>query len=409
MSTLWRQIWDDHSELFITGDWQECPGEKIKAWRLPLKYSYYSGGNTTLRAGIIASDTVVREDDFLLAGLMWGNRVSNGAKTVLYFIAPNYSPFFLQTITKIGGNLTARAVYWRERLSPSLYLIPEKTTSSIEHFLGEERPDWEHWSRGLNPVARQQAEIIRDFFENLQDRKVRIEVKPQSVLFTWGDFEIAEVIRKGKKFELLSKTKWEKNPEKSARWQKVGWVDFNDQLNPEFRETIFEILEHLESVEKSNRLNNLERLRLLLRQGRGIIPSLWGEPWEWPWLPKDRSELWTAELGHWFYFQGNTQLSVVQPILERPLYNASLSLILTSVLENSMLLKDAKDLSGQVLRWDQRIQWLTTQENSEELRRVQCWLKKPEQFPIWVLPKDWRTSGLSRLVNRINIRIEEAE
>lgn len=203
MSITWNMIWEAHPDAFIVKNLKEYPDDKKKASRLPAQFAYFMGGETTLRVGIIASSSVPREEEFLLAGLLWGNRLSNGAKTVIYYVAPNFSTSFLTGLTKIGGTIFARAVYWREKLSPSLYPIPEKQTSNQPRYvLGEERPDWKRWAEGLNPVVRQQLTTVRSFFSHLAARRVRIEIKPQSISFLWGHFEIAEVRRKGKKFEL---------------------------------------------------------------------------------------------------------------------------------------------------------------------------------------------------------------
>ena len=193
-------------------------------------------GETALRAGIIASSTVTHEEDLLLAGMLLGNRLSNGAKTVIYYIAPDFSPAFLHTITKIGGNLSVRAVYWREKLKPSLYLIPDQNTQRtlISASLAEERPNWDSWGKGLNPVTRQQLKVVQVFFESLAVRRIKVEFKPQTIIFLWGNIEIAEVKRKGKKFELMTKTKWEKDHNQVTKWLKPGWVDAFGKLNAEF-------------------------------------------------------------------------------------------------------------------------------------------------------------------------------
>jgi len=403
VSTSWQDTWEAHSDIFVVRNWQECPAEKRKTWRLPAKFSYFMGGETTLRAGMVVSPTQPREEEFLLAGVLWGNRLSNGAKTVLYFVAPDFSPFFLQVLGKIGGNLTAKAVYWREKLKPSLYLIPERNyipaNPGSYPALGEERPDWRRWGQGLNPVARQQLEIVRQFFAGLTGRRVRAELKPQQILFLWGDFEIAEVVRKGKKFELISRTKWEKNPERAQSWQKAGWVDISGRLNQDFCLAIEDILRYLEGQEASNSLPRGSLLRLWLGEGGGVVASLWGNPWQWPWLPKERGDF-ASELSQWFCFQANGQLSVVCPILEKPLAVASSSILLAEVLEHSSLLRTAVNEQGEKLVWDGRVHWLTVPDLVEELRRWYCWLKRPEQFPIWTLAQDWQTQGIHELHSR---------
>jgi len=376
--------------------------EKRKTWRLPAKFSYFMGGETTLRAGMIVSPIQPREDEFLLAGVLWGNRLSNGAKTVLYFVAPDFSPFFLQVLGKIGGNLTARAVYWREKLNPSLYLIPDRqygpANPALYQSLGEERPDWRRWGQGLNPVAQQQLEIVRRFFAGLSSRRVRAEIKAQQILFLWGDFEIAELVRKGKKFELMSRAKWEKNSERAQTWQKAGWVDISGRLNPDFCLAIEDMLSFLEGQEADGTLSSEHLLRLLLGEASGVVTSVWGNPWPWPWLPKERGDFIT-ELGQWFFFQADGQLSAVCPILTKPLAAASSSILLAEVLVHTSLLRTAVNEQGEKLIWDGRVHWLTVQDHVQELRRWHCWLKMPEKFPIWTLAQDWQTNGIKELTS----------
>lgn len=398
MSITWNMVWEAHPEVFIAQNWAECPEDKKKANRLPTQYSYFTGGETTLRVGIIASSSIVREEEFLLAGVLWGNRLSNGAKTVIYYVAPDFSREFLKSISKIGGSISARAVYWREKLTPSLYLIPEERHGIQSRYpLGEERPDWKRWSQGLNPVAYQQLMIVNKFFTELSTRRIRIEFKQQYIALLWGNFEIAEVRRNGKKFELSTKVKWLKNRELSVKWQKSGWVDASGSLNNEFCLVIYSILDYLESLEDEGKLRSQDLLSLLLHQGDGVLKSLWGSPWSWPWLPKERSENSLLELEQWYYFQGNGQLSIICPVFEKPLMKASRSIILSSVLEKSLLLVHAKDEFGAPLVWDGRIHWLTTLSIEDELRRWYCWLKTIDNFPIWTLPEDWKEKGIYEL------------
>jgi len=398
VSITWNIIWEGHPDIFITNNWLECPEDKIKENRLSPLFSYFMGGETSLRVGIIASSSVIREEEFLLAGILWGNRLSNGAKTVIYFVAPNFSVAFLNGVSKIGGNISARAVYWREKLTPSLYLIPEVNQRGQSRYsLGEERPDWKRWGQSLNPVAQQQLRIVNTFFDSLAARHVRVEIKPQHIALLWGNLEIAEVRRKGKKFELNSKVKWLKNSEQILKWQKQGWVDASGSLNSEFSTVILKILDYLESLEKEGKLRTQDLLALWLHRGDGVLKSLWGSPWPWPWLPKERSENSVLELEEWYFFQGDGQLSVICPIFEKPLLKASQSILLACVLEKSLLLVCAKDVHGDSLVWDGRVHWLTTLGMEEELRRWSCWLNDIDKFPIWTLPEDWQKKGIYEL------------
>jgi len=394
----WNMILEAHPDLFIARNWKEYPEDKKKASRLPPQFAYFMGCETTIRVGIIASSSIVREEEFLLAGVLWGNRLSNGVKTVIYFVSPNFSSAFLNGLSKIGGTISARAVYWREKLTPSLYLIPEEQQcSQTRYALGEERPDCKRWGHGLNPVARQQLMVVNTFFDQLASRRVRMLIKPQYIAFLWGNFEIAEVRRKGKKFELCSKVKWLKANEQILRWQKQGWVDASGSLNSEFYSAIMSILDYLESLEQEGKLRIQDRLALWFHQGDEALDLLWGSPWPWPWLPKDRGENSVIELEEWYYFQGNGQLSVVCPIFEKPLTKATRSIQLAGVLERSLLLVHAENEKGNPLVWDGRVHWLTTYGMEEELRRWYCWLNDVDKFPIWTLPENWRDKGFFEL------------
>ncbi|HEY8911606.1 MAG TPA: hypothetical protein VIM51_15255 [Desulfosporosinus sp.] len=398
MSMTWNTIWEAHPDVFIARNWTAYPEDKKKASRLPPQFAYFTGNETTLRVGIIASSSVIREEEFLLAGILWGNRLSNGVKTVIYFVAPNFSPAFLYGLSKIGGTISARAVYWREKLTPSLYLIPEEQQGSQSRYtLGEGRPDWKRWGQGLNPVARQQLMIVSTFFGLLASRRVRTVIKPQNIIFLWGNFEIAEVRLKGKKFELNSKVKWLKSNEQILKWQKQGWVDASGSLNPEFCTVILSILDYLESLEREGKLRIQDLIALWLHQDDEVIESLWGRPWPWPWLPKERGENSVIELEEWHFFQGKGQLSVVCPIFDKPLAKATRSVLLACVLEKSLLLAQAKNEQGDPLVWDGRVHWLTTYGMEEDLRRWYCWLKDADKFPIWTLPENWRENGIYEL------------
>jgi hypothetical protein len=397
VSITWNTIWEAHPNVFIARNWTEYPEDKKKASRLPSQFSYFMGTETTLRIGIISS-SIIREEEFLLAGVLWGNRLSNGVKTVIYFVAPDFSSAFLNGLSKIGGTISARAVYWREKLTPSLYLIPEEQQCGKSRYvLGEERPDWKRWGQSLNPVARQQLMIVNAFFDQLIARRVRIVIKPIYIAFLWGNFEIAEVRRKGKKFELSSKVKWLKSNEQMLKWQKYGWVDASGSLNSEFCTVILSILDYLESVEREGKLRIQDLLALSLHQGNEVLESLWGRPWPWPWVPKERGENSVIDLEEWFFFQGNGQLSVVCPIFEKPLAKATRSILLAGVLERSLLLVNAKNEHGDSLVWDGRVHWLTTHGMEEELRRWYYWLNDVDKFPIWTLPENWRENGIYEL------------
>lgn len=397
----WLKIWEHHPDIFIAQNWQECTVDKMKELRLPPHYSYYSGGETALRVGIIAAHTLPKEEDFLLAGLIWANRLSNGAPTVIYFVAPDFSPFLLHALSKVGGIFNAKGVYWREKLTPSLYLIPEAGSMYQKKYnVGERKPDWHKWQQELNPVAQQQLAIIKKYFEDLAERGVRCEIKLKTASFLWGNLEIAEIKKKGKRFELTTKTKWERKKEIASSFTKQGWVDAAGEINEEFCLAVQEILDYLEKKLDNNELKVRDELAILLHKGNGVIRSLWGNPWDWPWLPKDRSESWIGDLAQWYYFEGKDQLSVVCPILDKPLYLASQGILLSCVLERSNLLQLSKKNGNDT--WDLCIHWLTTKEHEEDLRLWLSWLKEPEKYRIWLLPDNWQHEGVQEIKCRSN-------
>ncbi|MFA6809267.1 MAG: hypothetical protein WCR27_09780, partial [Eubacteriales bacterium] len=120
MEVKWKDIFSNNKNLFIVSDWEECNEDKKQAWHLPTKYDYFSAGDMNLRVGIVASGDVYREEEFLLAGVLWGSRLGNGARTVVYFVASDFSSVFLRALAELGGKLTGKAIYWREKLTPSL-------------------------------------------------------------------------------------------------------------------------------------------------------------------------------------------------------------------------------------------------------------------------------------------------
>lgn len=394
----WNDIWQSHPSVFVAQNWLEYSEDKKKQSRLPLHFNYFSSGDMTLRVGIIATETILKEEEFFLAGLLWGNRLSNGAKTLIYYVAPDFSQAFISGLSKIGGNISARAVYWREKLTPSLYLIPEdQQKNCVVHELGEKRPDIKRWGQSLNPVTQQQLIVVNDFFSQLAERRVRIAFKSQHIDFLWGNYEIAEVRLKGKKFELNSKAKWLKQKDQMLQFHKQGWVDASGALNNEFCATIYRILDYLELLEREGKIRQIDSLSLWLNKGDGVLKSLWGSPWICPWLPKERGVTILNELEEWHFFQGNGQLSIICPIFEKSLMKSSRSILLSSVLERSPLVTQARSDKGQSLIWDGRVNWLTTVGLEGELQRWNYWLKNVDEFPIWTLPENWQEQGINQL------------
>jgi hypothetical protein len=119
----WLKIWDTNPNIFIASDWEECPEDKKRILNLPMQFNYFSSGDLNLRIGIVATSEEYKDEELLLAGIVWGMRMGNGVRTIIYFVAPNFRPVLLAAMAEIGDPLTLKAVYWREKLTPSLYPV----------------------------------------------------------------------------------------------------------------------------------------------------------------------------------------------------------------------------------------------------------------------------------------------
>lgn len=393
MKNKWQNIWKANSEVFIVSEWDECPEDNRKAWHLPAQFNYFSSGDMNLRVGIIASDDCSREEEFLLGGIQWGNKLGNGARTVIYFVAPDFSPVFLRAIAELGRNITAKAVYWREKLNPSLYLVSNRDYhSAFQYDLGDAKPGWDEWARKFNPVARNHLSIIRSYFDGLAKRRVRAVFKKNSISYCWGNIEIAEIKRKGNKLELNTKVKWTRNKSVYAKFLKTGWVDFSGNINEEFCWAINGILEFLDNMEANGTLDDKDNLGLKLIYDKDFVPACWGEYFDFPWIKKERGEK-LLDINQLYFFQKEQDINVVMPLLEKA----------TMRIVNCLLSFAALSLSGPIkkeIRKEQQIFWnkkiiiLAHPSLQEELRLCYSWLKTPENFPLFMLPEDWKTEGL---------------
>ncbi|HHV65861.1 MAG TPA: hypothetical protein GXX46_12455 [Peptococcaceae bacterium] len=396
MKINWKEIWDANPDIFVVSGWEECPEEKRKGWHLPAHFSYFSSGDMNLRVGIIACQGEYKEEEFLLEGIIWGSRLGNGAKTLIYFVARDFSPIFLGAIAKLGGSLTAKAVYWREKLTPSLYPVQEKNYYQASFALdpGELRASWDWWERQLNPVATNHLKIIRTYFEGLAKRRVRTVFEKNKILFSWGRIEIAEVKKKGNKFELSTKVKWTRNKIIASKFLKTGWVDYSGKLNDEFCRAITGILELLENMEANGSLDPKDLLTLKLINDREFITNYFGQYFEYPWLPKERSDI--PDLNNYYFFATDNILNVLYPVLDKPLVRFVRSLLVFTYLEYTGLAQ--KGLPGKPeIKWNNKIYLLSNLPYRDELRLCQSWLKQAEEFPIFILPDDWKTEGFKKL------------
>lgn len=388
-------IWDANPEIFVVSGWEECLEDKRKGWHLPPQFSYFSAGDMNLRVGIIATQGIYKDEDFLLGGIMLGTRLGNGARTVIYFVAQDFSPVFLGALAQLGGSITAKAVYWREKLTPSLYPVQEKNYhKKMITDLGSLRPGWEFWERNVNPVACNHLIIIRKYFEGLGRRRVRIVFEKNKLSFHWGIIEIAEIKRRGNKFELTTKVKWTRNKNIATKFLKSGWVDVSGNINEEFCRAISGILELLENMEVNGSLDIKDQLAIKLIYDKEFVPDFLGKYIDFPWLVKERKDM--VDTDRLFLFYQKDRFNILIPVVDKPILRMVYTLLVYTSLESSALCE--KGIPGYPgAEWNYKIFLLTQPELMEELRLCQTWLSEPEKYPIILLPEDWRTEGLKSL------------
>ena len=396
MKVDWKEIWDANPDIFIVSGWEECLIEKRKGWHLPSQFSYFSAGDMNLRVGIIACEGAYKEEEFLLGGILWGSRLGNGARTVIYFVAQEFSPIFLGALAKLGGTLSAKAVFWREKLTPSLYPVQEKKypRSSFCAELGELRPQWDFWERHINPVALNHLKVIKRYFEELVKRRVRTVFKKNKIVFCWGNIEIAEVKKKGNKFELTTKIKWTRNKSIARKFLKSGWVDCSGAINEEFRRAINGILELLENMESNGSLDIKDLLAIKLISEGNFAPEFFGKYFELPWIPKKRNHIFNT--GDLYFFSLANQIKVINPILEKPLQRIVITLLALTTLEYSSLSNNGF-FPYFNNKWNRKLYLLSQPNLIEELRLCRSWLKEAERYPLILLPANWKTEGLKEL------------
>lgn len=406
MKIDWKEIWDANPDVFIVAGWEECSEEKRKGWHLPSHFSYFSAGDMNLRVGIIACQGVYKEEEFLLQGIIWGSRLGNGARTVIYFVAQDFSPIFLGAMAKLEGALSAKAVYWREKLTPSLYPVQEKNyyKASFQVDPGELKASWEYWEKQLNPVAMNHLRIIRNYFEGLRKRRVRTVFDRNKIVFCWGNIEIAEVKKKGNKFELATKVKWTRNKNIASKFLKSGWVDCSGIINEEFCRAINGVLELLENMELNGSLDSKDLLAIKLLNDKEFVPEFFGKHFEFPWISKERND--SLERSNAYFFLKDGQVNIVNPILEKPMSKVVNTLLLFTALEYLGIAE--KGLPGnQNTRWNKKFYLLVEPGLRDELRLCKSWLEHAEQYPIVLLPGDWRTEGFKRLKGLSSLELEE--
>lgn len=402
MKIDWKEIWDANPGVFIGSGWEECSEDKKKVWHLSSRFSFYSSGDMNLRLGIIACQGNYKDEEFLLEGIIWGSRLGNGARTVIYYVAQDFSPVFLRAAAMLGGTLTAKAVYWREKLNPSLYPVREKIFSKTAYDIegGELIAGWDYWEREMNPVALNHLITIKNYFEGLKKRRVRTVFQKNKIVFCWGKIEIAEVKKKSNKFELSTKVRWTRNKNIASKFLKSGWVDCSGMINEEFCRAVNGILELLENMESNGSLDARDLLAIKLINDKEFVPAFFGKHFEFPLVFKEKND--NLELKNLYYFFDYCQINVVNPVLERPMAKIVNTLLLAAILE-TINIQD-KGLPGYPeKKWNQKIYLLSQPVYRDELRLCQSWLKDAEQFPIILLPEDWKTEGLNSLRNSCTI------
>lgn len=393
MKIDWNDIWKANQDIFIASDFEECTEEKRKGWHLSSHFSFFSSGDMNLRVGIIACQSEYKEENFLYEGVSWGNYIGNGARTVLYFVAQDFSPVFLNALAKLDGRISAKAVYWREKLTPSLYPVQENeylNTGYIpDTFLP--RPDWSFWQKQLNPVAWNQLRVIKEFFEALEKRRVRTVFGKNKINFYWGPIEIAEIVLKSNKFELSSKVKWTRNKNIMAKFLKTGWVDYSGNINEEFRRAILGIIDLLENMEAGRCFDNRDLLALKIITDKEFLTNYFGSYQEYPWLVKNRNSI--LNNPNLFYFINGDRINVIYPIIDKPIFRMVQALLISSFLE--LWDRNKKNIGEkQDTKRKHKMVILALSGFIEELRLCQCWLKDPQYFTIYIMPDDWRTEGL---------------
>ncbi len=394
MTVNWKELWDANPNIFVMSGWEECPEERQKAWHLPSQYSYFSSGDMNLRVGIIACRRAYKDEEFILAGILWASRLGNGARTVIYFVAQDFSPVFLCTLAKLGGGLSAKAVYWREKLTPSLFPVLEKdyARSSYRAEPGELRPHIGFWEKNLNPVAWGHLEIVRGYLKNFAKRRVREVFENNRIVYRWGNIEIVEIKKKSNKFEMTTKVKWTRNKNIIAKFQKSGWVDLAGNINDDFGRAVTGIIEFLENMEINNTLDIKDLLYLKMTNDREVIPGFFGKYQLHPWLNKHA----VINPDTVFFYIDNSETRVVYAVLEKPVPVMVHSLLAYTLFEFSGIGENGLPQNSEA-KWDKRIYMLSDMCYKEELRLCQSWLKQPANFPVILLPENWRTDGFKGL------------
>ena len=391
----WRGLWEAHSNLFVATNWQECARDKQQKWLLPPGFTYFSGGDMKLRTGLVVKTRSDQEEEFLKAGLLWAARLGNGARTVIYFVAPQFSNRFLRALEELGGLVTGKALYWRERIKPSLF------PASAEDGVAQDRttveyPTWTGWERQLNPVEASHLHVLRRYFEGLENLGTRIVFKRNRIALYKGNLELAQIRRTGSKIDFTTTARWI-GRSAAEQYQRKGWVDVDGNLNAEFQEALEKMIGLVQARYESRDFDGRELLSLMLWEDIPEIKNLWGKSWDMPCLTIDGKPLDTGKV--FFLLRGGTDeeedgekaevktLHVVYPILDKTFVRTAEAIWWYALMREI-------DKSLPEYQWDGCITCWVAATCQEELRIAVDWIKDRKKFPCYLIDKKWKQSGV---------------
>ncbi|MCL1853725.1 MAG: hypothetical protein FWF88_11965 [Peptococcaceae bacterium] len=380
----WRAQWEAHSDLFIVSNWLERTQDRQAKWPLPAGFRYFSGGDMKLRAGIIVKTREDQEEEFLKAGLLWGAQLANGARTVMYFVAPQFSERFLRLMDVFGGKLMCKAIYWRERMSPSLFVA----SGGVPDRVKIECPDWKFWERQINPVEVSYLKVLRDYFEGLTPLGARIVFKRNKIVLSRGLIEVAQIKKTGGKLEFCSMAKW-LGRVAAEGYQKAGWVDADRCLNAAFRLAVEELLGLVSEKLEKDVLEAKDVMSLLLWENPGQAGEMWGRCLDLPCVFVDNKPVESNRIYFMAHGDGDAggagvrDLNVVLPILDKPLTRVGEALWWHGLMEGIVARLPQ-------YRWDGRVNCLIAPGCQEEMRIALEWIKDLDAFPCYVLERGWK-------------------
>ncbi|MCL1791831.1 MAG: hypothetical protein FWG40_10915 [Peptococcaceae bacterium] len=388
----WRAQWEAHSDLFVVSNWLERTQDRQAKWPLPAGFRYFSGGDMKLRAGIIVKTREDQEEEFLKAGLLWGAQLSNGARTVIYFVAPQFSERFLRLMDVFGGKLMCKAIYWRERMSPSIFAA----TGGVEDQVRIERPDWKAWERQINPVEVSYLTGLRTYFESLEPLGARIVFLRNKIVLCRGSLEVAQIKKTANKLVFGSVAKW-LGRSAAEKYQKAGWVDADRCLNGAFRSAVEDLLGLITESLADDSLDAKEVMSLLLWENPGLAGEMWGRCVDFPCVFVDGKPLEAQRV--YFMASGDEDtgnagnagdagspvrdLSVVVPILDKPLVRVGEAVWWHGLMKSIMTRLPQ-------YRWDGCVNCLVAPGCQEELRIALEWIRERNDFPCYVLDRGWK-------------------